>query len=596
MRDFKVALFDLDGTLVLTEEQYTGFWKEMGKKYRPDIPDFAYIIKGTTLTDMLAKYFTPDQHQEVTDAINNFEDGMQFPLVPGAAELVRNLKRHGVKCAVVTSSNNAKLKVVWREIPEFMSLFDKILTADDFSASKPDPDCFLKGAAYFGAKPEECVVFEDAFTGLAAGMASGSFTFGLTTGNPREAIESLCNYVLDDFHGVDYDFIRKAINAVPTSEKTQVQLPASKSISNRALVISALSGSGMLPSNLSDCDDTDVIVAALRDMPYEINIKAAGTAMRFLTAYLSVNEGEHVITGTERMLQRPIKILVDSLRQLGADIEYVGEEGFPPLKIRGRRLVGGSLDIPGNVSSQYISALLMIGAVLEKGLTLRLVGDIISRPYIDMTLSMMREFGAKAAWTADDTIVVESHPYQFHPYSIESDWSAASYWFELEMLSEGEMQFDLPGLNDDSLQGDAVVKDIFAMLKKNPDTFRYDFAKCPDLAQTIVCTCCGMGMKFDFTGLSTLKIKETDRINALKTELKKLGFVLHDYNDNQLVWDGERCEPTMEAIDTYQDHRMAMAFAPLKLKFPWLRINNPEVVTKSYPNFWHELAKAGITI
>jgi 3-phosphoshikimate 1-carboxyvinyltransferase len=193
----------------------------------------------------------------------------------------------------------------------------------------------------------------------------------------------------------------------PSKLTGTVNLPASKSISNRALIISALSGNVVLPQNLSDCDDTNVIVKALRDMPYEIDIMAAGTAMRFMTAYLSVNEGEHVLTGTERMKHRPIKILVDALRYLGADIEYVGEEGFPPLRIRGKKLEGGQLDIPGNVSSQFISALLMIGPVLEKGLELNLTGNIISRPYIDLTLHTMHDFGAKVEWKDINTIKAE---------------------------------------------------------------------------------------------------------------------------------------------------------------------------------------------
>ena len=214
----------------------------------------------------------------------------------------------------------------------------------------------------------------------------------------------------------------------PNRLNTVVNLPASKSISNRALIIYSLSGGKDLPQNLSDCDDTEVIIEALREMPEEINIKAAGTAMRFMTAYLSVMGGTHVLTGTERMKHRPIAVLVDALRRLGANIEYVGEEGFPPLRITGSTLEGGLLEIPGNISSQYISALLMIGPILEKGLELRLTGDIISKPYIDLTLCMMREFGADVEWTLPDTILVKPKPYHGRDYFIESDWSSASYW------------------------------------------------------------------------------------------------------------------------------------------------------------------------
>ena len=378
-----------------------------------------------------------------------------------------------------------------------------------------------------------------------------------------------------------------------------VELPASKSISNRALIIYALSGGTHLPENLSDCDDTEVIIKALNEMPEEIDIKAAGTAMRFMTAYLSVTDGTHVLTGTERMKHRPIGILVDALRLLGADIQYVGEEGFPPLRINGKQLEGPSL---------------------KKGLTLRLTGSIISRPYIDLTLWTMREFGADADWTAADTITVNPKPYQGRPYFIENDWSGASYWYEIMALTQDhEAEIRLSGLMDGSKQGDSVTRYIFSLLGvKNkfetkkvgiPQTvtvakngrcvpkLEYDFINSPDLAQTFVVTCAAKGIPFHFTGLSTLKIKETDRIEALKTEMRKLGFVLKNANDSELIWDGERCEPDFEqGIDTYEDHRMALSIAPFACIHPGLIINNPQVVTKSYPRFWDDLQKAGFTI
>ena len=399
-----------------------------------------------------------------------------------------------------------------------------------------------------------------------------------------------------------------------------IQLPASKSISNRALIIYALSGGRNLPENLSDCDDTEVIIDALRYMPEEINIKAAGTAMRFMTAYLSVMRGAHVITGTERMKHRPIAILVDALRKLGAQIEYVGEQGFPPLKITGKELQGGALEIPGNVSSQYISALLMIGPMLEDGLTLQLTGDIISRPYIDLTLWMMGEFGAEAKWSSADTITVAHKPYKSRNYFIESDWSGASYWYEMVALSKDrDAEVKLTGLMDGSMQGDSTTRYIFSLLgvkttfetqkkgipqmvtlKKNGrgvSKLEYDFVNAPDLAQTFVVTCAALDIPFHFKGLSTLKIKETDRIAALKTEMQKLGYVVHDANDSELYWDGERCEPNIEAgIDTYEDHRMALAFAPFALRQEGLIINNPQVVTKSYPKFWDDLKTVGFKI
>ena len=401
----------------------------------------------------------------------------------------------------------------------------------------------------------------------------------------------------------------------PSRLDATVKLPASKSISNRALIIHALSKGNMLPANLSVCDDTEVIVNAMMYKPDTIDTKAAGTAMRFMTAYLAVTPGEHTIRGTERMKQRPIKILVDALRYLGADIEYLGEEGFPPLRIKGKSLNGGYIEIPANVSSQYISALLMIGPVLKNGLEIKMTGGIASRPYIDLTLWMMREFGADADWSDSETLKVNPHPYEQHKYLIESDWSASSYWYEMMTLAEDpESMVMFDGLFDASKQGDSIVKYIFSLmgvktrflsngtgattvrLKKWPcrlPRLDYDLLSAPDLAQTIVVTCALMDIPFRLTGLASLRIKETDRIEALKCELKKLGYVLRDENGGTLIWDGTRCEASMEPIDTYQDHRMAMAFAPAAIKFPGLRINNPQVVTKSYPQFWDDLEKAG---
>jgi len=375
----------------------------------------------------------------------------------------------------------------------------------------------------------------------------------------------------------------------------------------------------MLPQNLSDCDDTDVMIKALRDMPEVIDIKAAGTAMRFLTAYLAVTPGRHTITGIERMRHRPIRLLVDALRYLGAEVEYAGEEGYPPLRITGRPLDGGRIEIPGNVSSQYISALLMIGPVLRDGLRLHLTGDIISRPYIDMTLWIMGEFGAEAEWTDISTITVAPKPYAARGYNIENDWSAASYWYEMVALGGRDSEVTLTGLMDGSKQGDSSVSYIFSLLGVKttfgtteegvPTTVRlsrnghcvprleYDFINSPDLAQTFVVCCAALGVPFRFTGLQTLRIKETDRIEALKREMGKLGYVLRDVEGRELVWSGERCEPLPDAaVDTYDDHRMALAFAPLAMKWGRVRINNPHVVTKSYPHFWNDLKSSGFAI
>ncbi len=405
----------------------------------------------------------------------------------------------------------------------------------------------------------------------------------------------------------------------PQSVDSTIPLPASKSISNRALVINAMARGADMPDNLSDCDDTQVIIRALQEMPETIDIKAAGTAMRFMTAYLSVTEGEHIITGTERMRHRPIQILVNALRYLGADIRYLGEEGFPPLRIHGRPLEGGRVEIPGNVSSQYISALLMIGPILKNGIELTLTGTIISRPYIDLTIHLMHDFGAKVTWQDVRTIKAEPGGYTVRPFQIENDWSAASYWYEIMALCQDrEAEIRLPGLCDGSRQGDSGVRYLFSMLgvktafddteSGNPTTVTlrkvrtslprldYNFINQPDMAQTLVVCCAMMDIPFHFTGLESLKIKETDRMEALKTEMRKLGYVIRDVDGKELLWDGERCEASLAPIDTYEDHRMALAFAPAAFKFPGLRINNPQVVSKSYPLFWQHLESVGFTI
>ena len=441
------------------------------------------------------------------------------------------------------------------------------------------------------------------------------------------------------------------VNA-PAQLSATVKLPASKSISNRALIIHALSGCP-LPQNLSDCDDTAVVVSALQALkerpasdaptPLTLDIHAAGTAMRFLTAYLAATpqSGTCLLTGTARMQKRPIGPLVDARRRLGADITYAGAEGYPPLLITGKSLDGGTIDVEGGISSQYISALLLIGPVLRNGLTLHLTGDIISRPYVDLTLWMMREFGADAEWTAVDTIEVRTQPYNAHTsYYIESDWSAASYWYEMVALSnDPNAEVRLEGLTDGSKQGDSSVRYIFSLLgvrttfksrtpgvpttvvlRKNGhrvSRLEYNFVNAPDLAQTIVATCCALNIPFRFTGLQTLKIKETNRILALKTELAKLGYVIEDRDGRELLWEGKpppypaprEEKPTpypspregglyssdtepAGPIDTYRDHRMALSFTPLSLLRP-IAINDPQVVKKSYPAFWDDLRSAG---
>lgn len=400
--------------------------------------------------------------------------------------------------------------------------------------------------------------------------------------------------------------------SAPSAIKATIQLPASKSISNRALIINALGNGTHHPENLSDCDDTRVMIRALNDDKETIDIMAAGTAMRFLTAYLSVTPGTRIITGTERMQQRPIQVLVNALRELGADIEYVANDGFPPLRITGRELRKDTISLPGNVSSQYISALLMIAPVLTNGLTIRLTGDIISRPYINLTLQLMNDFGVRAEWTDDHRLKVEPQAYHSTPFYVESDWSAASYWYQIVALSK-EAEVTLPGLFKDSYQGDSQVAGIFrslgvetiykdktVILKKNGKSVErldYDFINQPDLAQTFVVTCALLNIPFRFSGLQSLKIKETDRMAALITEMRKLGYILHETDGSVLSWEGERCTTEEHpAIDTYEDHRMAMAFAPTCLALPEILINNPQVVSKSYPRYWEDLRQAGFII
>ena len=402
------------------------------------------------------------------------------------------------------------------------------------------------------------------------------------------------------------------ITAPEGTWRTTVKLPSSKSISNRALILNALSSSPYAVDNLSDCDDTNLMVNALQAEGGDFNVGAAGTTMRFLTAFLANRPGEWTITGTERMKNRPIKVLVEALNALGAHISYMEKTGFPPLRISGSALPGGEIALPGNVSSQYISAILMVAPLMEKEVTLHLEGEIVSRPYIHITLQLMKQFGVSVTWE-DHTIRVWPQTYTPIRFLVESDWSAASYWYEMMALSP-KAEIELLGLFKESLQGDAAGAKLFERLgvethftdqgvKLRHTGIRckeltYDFVNEPDLAQTFVVTCALLGVPFRFTGLQSLKIKETDRIAALQTELRKLGYVLRDAQDSILSWDGERCEPEAHpVIATYEDHRMALSFAPAALVRPeGIAIAHPEVVSKSYPHYWSDLRAAGFTV
>ena len=395
----------------------------------------------------------------------------------------------------------------------------------------------------------------------------------------------------------------------------EVTLPASKSISNRVLIINALSYSAFPVKNLSDCDDSLVMNRVLESNSNHFNIGHAGTAMRFLTAYLSKIVGEWHLTGSERMQQRPISILVDALRKMGALIEYTGVEGFPPLKITGTALKGGIIELDGSISSQYISALLMIAPTVQGGLTLRLNNRITSRSYIEMTLDLMRKFGIRYQWRANE-IRIEPQNYKPVSYSVEADWSGASYWYALAALS-GNCDLHLKGLSLKSLQGDAVQavwyeKYFGVRSRQDGDSVRLtkdkevnlkqlnlNFLENPDIAQTFLVLAIGKKLPFHFSGLKTLKIKETDRMEALKKECTKLGVMLTEPSEGELAWDGTLNESLAldnPVISTYDDHRMAMAFAPVALFGKGVRIEDAMVVTKSYPSFYEDLQAVGFKV
>lgn len=394
------------------------------------------------------------------------------------------------------------------------------------------------------------------------------------------------------------------------SKETIIHLSSSKSESNRALLIRALSQEPITLHNLSDARDTQTMMRLLASKDTTWDVLDAGTTMRFLTAYLAVTAENQTITGTERMQQRPIKVLVDALRELGAHIEYLKEDGFPPHKItRIKQQKAKHLKVKGNISSQYISALLMIAPVLPDGLTLELVGEVFSRPYIEMTLGLMKQFGISHEWNGNQ-ISILPQAYRSNSYTIESDWSGASYWLGMVALSKNS-KVVLTGLREDSYQGDIRILQIMHGLGLNTrfegdklliekkdiiSPMQIDFRTCPDLAQTVMVAASGLKTPLQMTGLESLRIKETDRIAAMQTELAKFGVKLTEETPG--FWE---MEPPRElpsgpvTISTYEDHRMAMAFAPMAQKVP-LVMEEPEVVKKSYPGFWDDCKKYGLEI
>lgn len=394
-----------------------------------------------------------------------------------------------------------------------------------------------------------------------------------------------------------------------------ISLPASKSLANRVLLIRALSASSFPVHRIPDSDDSRVLVRALESFSSQslIDIGHAGTSMRFLTAFLATRHGRSfTLSGSARMKNRPIAKLVDTLRDLGADIQYLEKEGYPPLSIRGTELQGGRVTIDGGVSSQYISAILMIAPTMPKGLELVLENTVISASYIRMTLDIMRYFGVQSNWEGN-CIRIAPQTYIPKEITIESDWSAASYWFQIVALSQ-HARVLLKGLRADSVQGDARLASLFSrlgvscsfsdeglLLQTNNERlghpFSFDFVENPDLVQTFVVTLCMLDIPFVCSGTQTLKIKETDRINALSVELKKFGYLIESETPEVIAWNKKTVRPLqLPVVETYDDHRMAMCFAPVALLRNQLLIADPFVVAKSYPSFWEDLRMAGFQV
>jgi 3-phosphoshikimate 1-carboxyvinyltransferase len=390
----------------------------------------------------------------------------------------------------------------------------------------------------------------------------------------------------------------------------KIQITGSKSESNRMLLLRALFPQIAL-DNLSNSDDTVAMKSGLESDNDLVDIGHAGTSMRFLTAYYSSLENqEKTLTGSPRMQERPIGILVDALRQLGADISYLKNEGYPPLLIKGKRLTASEVRLSANISSQYITALMLIAPSLPRGLCLHLEGKITSVPYIEMTLSLLRQIGVEATFSGQRVQVFPKNDIAQTTHAVESDWSSASYYFSMVALAKGA-DIALSTYKQNSLQGDKVLMDIYeqlgvkSMIKNNTlylqkqalgsKPIKLDLSDAPDIAQTIAVACYGLGVACDLTGLHTLKIKETDRLVALQNELTKLGATI-EITDKSLHLQ-KRTNPIHPniLIETYHDHRMAMAFAPLALLVP-IRIQDADVVTKSYPGFWEDLEKNGYSL
>jgi 3-phosphoshikimate 1-carboxyvinyltransferase len=394
------------------------------------------------------------------------------------------------------------------------------------------------------------------------------------------------------------------------ANQSSVKITGSKSESNRLLLLQSLF-SNLNIENISNSDDSVLMSRALNSNSNLVDIHHAGTAMRFLTAFFSIQEGrEVVLTGSQRMQERPIKILVDALRYLGAEITYETNEGYPPIKIKGKKLTQNKVELAANVSSQYISALLLIASRLEQGLELTLNGQITSVPYIKMTLSLLEEVGIKTNFEGNTIVVSPAKKVESKTLIVESDWSSASYFYSIAALSEIGTEITLSAYKENSLQGDSVLATIYRNLGVKTkfhensitlvktancqlSTVNCDLSNAPDIAQTIAVTCVGLGIGCHLTGLHTLKIKETDRLVALKTEIEKFGTNV-EITDKTLTIDKVSSYSSNVSVDTYHDHRMAMAFAPLALRVGFT-INEADVVSKSYPDFWKDLQNIGFS-
>lgn len=409
------------------------------------------------------------------------------------------------------------------------------------------------------------------------------------------------------------------MNNVTLTQKTRhaigtVNLPGSKSISNRALIIAELAGKPVSIKRLSEAEDTQLLkqhISFIRTcgssgIPTILSVDNAGTVARFLTAYLVSHEGSWLVTGSPRMLKRPISALVDGLVTLGAIIKYCGEEGFLPIHIIGNDIHGGEITIDTSMSSQFVTALLLIGPCLEEGLKINFKGDTVSKPYIEMTVEVMKAFGSEVT-LLNDSVEVKPQPYQIMEYEVEADWTSAAYWYEVAALSV-QADIFIPGLREQSIQGDQVLPELYAslgvrtlfeeggirLISKGEVTskFEYNFQGSPDLALSVITTCAALGIPGEFTGISHLKYKESDRLASLSKELQKIGGILKvDENTCSLTIKNEVSNELV--FNTYNDHRLAMSFAPLVLKYPLLQILDADVVRKSYPSFWAELEKLG---